>query len=77
MPASSARRNGRDCPGTFKAAESEDILSYCSPEEAETIRAAAETTGKSVNFIVSETAKYGIERMYHDRYGNEPNPYAV
>ncbi len=57
--------------------ESEDILNYYSAEEAEEIRAAAETTGKSVNFIVSETAKYGMQRMYHDKYGNEPNPYAV
>ena len=57
--------------------ESEDILNYYSPEEAEEIRAAAETTGKSVNFIVSETAKYGIQRMYQEKYGNEPNPWKV
>ena len=63
--------------GSVPKAESEDILNYYSAEEAEEIRAAAETTGKSVNFIISETAKYGMERMYHDKYGNEPNPYAV
>ena len=59
-----------------KAAESEDILNYYSADDAEEIRAAAETTGKSVNFIISETAKYGMERMYHDKYGNEANPWA-
>lgn len=57
--------------------ESEDILKYYSADEAEEIRAAAETTGKTVNFIVSETAKYGIQRMYTDKYGNEPNPWAA
>ena len=57
--------------------ESEDILKYYSADEAEEIRAAAETTGKTVNFIVSETAKYGIQRMYQDKYGNEPNPYKI
>ena len=56
------------------SAESEDILRYYSPDEAAEYREDAKALGVSVNYIVSQAAKYGMKRLYEDKYGNQPIP---